>query len=114
AAGLSTARAGAPPRASGGHRDGPHGAAGTEGADPRAVPPQGRKEPEQPPEQPPEPVYLNIAELREEAAAGAAPPCGSLAAWEAHTDAGSGRVFYYNPLTGASTWECPVEEAEDG
>ncbi|KAM8795417.1 rho GTPase-activating protein 27 [Eudromia elegans] len=65
----------------------------------------GRREPEQPPERepPPEPVYLNLEELREEAAAA-----------EAHTDPGSGRVFYYNPLTGASSWECPMEEAEDG
>ncbi|NWI10738.1 RHG27 protein, partial [Crypturellus soui] len=69
------------------------------------------------PKQPPEPVYLNVTELREEAAAAtsrAVPGHASPATWEAHTDTSSGRVFYYNPLTGASTWECPVEEAEDG
>ncbi|XP_064380555.1 rho GTPase-activating protein 27 isoform X2 [Dromaius novaehollandiae] len=77
---------------------------------------QVRKEPARPPG----PVYLNIQELREEAAAaGLAPPGreeprGSPAAWETHTDTDSGHLFYYNPLTGETTWDCPFEEAEEG
>ncbi|XP_064380556.1 rho GTPase-activating protein 27 isoform X3 [Dromaius novaehollandiae] len=72
------------------------------------------------PARPPGPVYLNIQELREEAAAaGLAPPGreeprGSPAAWETHTDTDSGHLFYYNPLTGETTWDCPFEEAEEG
>ncbi|XP_067168148.1 rho GTPase-activating protein 27 isoform X2 [Apteryx mantelli] len=83
---------------------------------------QARKEPEEPPA----PVYLNVQELREEAAAaaaaaaGSAPqrgptePRGSAADWETHTDPDSGHLFYYNPLTGETTWDCPFEQAEDG
>lgn len=32
--------------------------------------------------------------------------------WETHTDAGSGRPYYYNPETGVTTWESPFEAAE--
>ncbi|NXL39474.1 RHG27 protein, partial [Glaucidium brasilianum] len=74
---------------------------------------QARKDPEEPPT----PIYLNIQELREEAAAaGSAPeePGSSVLDWEAHTDTDSGRLFYYNPVTGETTWDCPFGQAEDG
>ena len=32
--------------------------------------------------------------------------------WETHTDAGTGRPYYYNPDTGVTTWESPFEAAE--
>ncbi|NXW89033.1 RHG27 protein, partial [Alopecoenas beccarii] len=72
---------------------------------------QARKEPEEPPA----PIYLNIQELREEAA-GSAPeePGSSVWDWETHTDTESGRLFYYNPVTGETTWDCPFGQAEDG
>ncbi|NXJ72361.1 RHG27 protein, partial [Rostratula benghalensis] len=76
---------------------------------------QARKEPEEPP---PAPIYLNIQELKEEAAAAAswAPEeSGSSApGWETHTDTDSGHLFYYNPVTGETTWDCPFGQAEDG
>ncbi|NXH70171.1 RHG27 protein, partial [Hydrobates tethys] len=76
---------------------------------------QARKEPEEPPA----PIYLNIQELREEAAAaGWAPeePSSSVSVsdWETHTDTDSGHLFYYNPVTGETTWDCPFGQAEDG
>ncbi|NXX16996.1 RHG27 protein, partial [Podargus strigoides] len=74
---------------------------------------QARKEPEEPPA----PIYLNIQELQEEvAAAGSAPeePGSSVSDWETHTDTDSGQLFYYNPVTGETTWDCPFGQAEDG
>lgn len=77
---------------------------------------QVRKEPEEPSAH----VYLNIQELQEEAATGSsatpAPeePCGSRTDWETHMDTDSGHLFYYNPVTGETTWDCPFEQAEDG
>ncbi|XP_075767880.1 rho GTPase-activating protein 27 isoform X2 [Pelodiscus sinensis] len=68
-------------------------------------------------ETPPAPVYVNIEELRQQAAAPApSPPCPSvaLADWETHTDEGSGHLFYYNPATGETTWDSPFEHPEDG
>ncbi|XP_068023284.1 rho GTPase-activating protein 27 isoform X2 [Melanerpes formicivorus] len=77
----------------------------------------------QEPEEPPAPIYLNLQELQEEAAAasaaassGSAPQeAGAGAAeWETHRDAESGLLFYYNPGTGETTWDCPFGPAEDG
>ncbi|NWH49494.1 RHG27 protein, partial [Fregata magnificens] len=74
---------------------------------------QARKEPEEPPA----PIYLNIQELREEAAAASSTPeepSSSVSDWETHTDTDSGHLFYYNPVTGETTWDCPFGQAEDG
>ncbi|XP_026720423.1 rho GTPase-activating protein 27 [Athene cunicularia] len=74
---------------------------------------QARKDPEELPT----PTYLNIQELREEvAAADSAPeePGSSVLDWETHTDTDSGHLFYYNPVTGETTWDCPFGQAEDG
>uniref|UniRef100_A0A8C7C9B1 Rho GTPase activating protein 27 n=1 Tax=Neovison vison TaxID=452646 RepID=A0A8C7C9B1_NEOVI len=60
---------------------------------------------------PPEPVYENVERQplvsSPGASAGPRPP-----AWETHTDAGSGRPYYYNPDTGVTTWESPFEAGE--
>ncbi|KAM6189654.1 rho GTPase-activating protein 27 isoform 2-T2 [Sarcoramphus papa] len=74
---------------------------------------QARKEPEELPA----PIYLNIQELREEAAAASSAPeepGSSVSDWETHTDTDSGHLFYYNPATGETTWDCPFGQAEDG
>ncbi|XP_071433633.1 rho GTPase-activating protein 27 isoform X3 [Pithys albifrons albifrons] len=67
-------------------------------------------------EEPPDPIYLNIQELREEAAATSSipeEPGGSVSDWETHTDTESGHLFYYNPGTGETTWQCPFGRAAD-
>ncbi|NXW57728.1 RHG27 protein, partial [Eurystomus gularis] len=69
------------------------------------------------PEEPPSPIYLNIQELQEEAAAASSAPeepGSSVSDWETHTDTDSGHLFYYNPVTGETTWDCPFGQAEDG
>lgn len=33
--------------------------------------------------------------------------------WETHTDTESGHLFYYNPVTGETTWDCPFGQGED-
>ncbi|XP_069809511.1 rho GTPase-activating protein 27 isoform X3 [Dendropsophus ebraccatus] len=33
--------------------------------------------------------------------------------WETHTDKGSGQLFYYNAVTGETTWDCPFDQAEE-
>ncbi|NXC09902.1 RHG27 protein, partial [Orthonyx spaldingii] len=74
---------------------------------------QARKESEETPD----PIYLNIQELRAEAAAASAAPeepGGSVSDWETHTDSDSGHLFYYNPVTGETTWDCPFVQAADG
>uniref|UniRef100_A0A674JVX6 Rho GTPase activating protein 27 n=1 Tax=Terrapene triunguis TaxID=2587831 RepID=A0A674JVX6_9SAUR len=67
----------------------------------------------------PTPVYVNIQELRQQSAAtDPSPPqhCPSsvLADWETHTDTGSGHLFYYNSVTGETTWDSPFGCPEDG
>ncbi|KAM5213194.1 rho GTPase-activating protein 27 isoform 1-T5 [Hipposideros larvatus] len=62
----------------------------------------------------PEPVYANIERQppgSSPGAAAAADPCPSQV-WETHTDADTGRPYYYNPDTGVTTWESPFEAAE--
>ncbi|XP_061199199.1 rho GTPase-activating protein 27 [Neopsephotus bourkii] len=68
------------------------------------------------PQEPPAPIYLNLQELREAAAAGSAPeePSSSSSDWETHRDTGTGHLFYYNPATGEATWDCPFGQAGDG
>ncbi|XP_058140360.1 rho GTPase-activating protein 27 isoform X2 [Dasypus novemcinctus] len=61
-------------------------------------------------DEPPEPVYANV-ERQPAAPSPRAAHLGPL--WETHTDADSGRPYYYNPDTGVTTWESPFEAAED-
>nr|XP_056719309.1 rho GTPase-activating protein 27 [Euleptes europaea] len=70
-----------------------------------------------------DPVYVNLQELQKELSAAAAPsadgtlqPClGSPSPnWETHTDTESGQVFYYNPVTGETTWDYPLDGSVDG
>ncbi|XP_008010505.1 rho GTPase-activating protein 27 isoform X3 [Chlorocebus sabaeus] len=60
---------------------------------------------------PPEPVYANIErQPRATSPSATAVPLPSPV-WETHTDAGTGRPYYYNPDTGVTTWESPFEAA---
>ncbi|NXG58214.1 RHG27 protein, partial [Hemiprocne comata] len=69
------------------------------------------------PEEPPAPIYLNLQELQEEAAGAgwaAEEPGSPVSDWETHTDTSSGHLFYYNPVTGETTWDCPFGQGADG
>lgn len=63
-------------------------------------------------DEPPEPVYANVERQPSVTSPGpaAAPRPGPV--WETHTDADTGRPYYYNPDTGVTTWESPFEAAE--
>ena len=65
-------------------------------------------------DEPPEPVYANIERQPPATSprAAAAPRSVGDSVWETHTDAGTGRPYYYNPETGVTTWESPFEAAE--
>ncbi|XP_034990887.2 rho GTPase-activating protein 27 isoform X3 [Zootoca vivipara] len=65
-----------------------------------------------------DPVYVNLQELRLERSPSTASKTESIpqphlssppASWETHTDAESGRLFYYNSATGQTTWELPID-----
>ncbi|XP_077169157.1 rho GTPase-activating protein 27 [Paroedura picta] len=71
----------------------------------------------------PDPVYVNLQELQKERSTAAASrtDCtlqlgrGSpLLNWERYTDTESGHVFYYNPVTGQTTWDCPLDGFAEG
>lgn len=71
--------------------------------------------PEELPEQvddTPEPVYANIERQPPGTLPGATAAPRASQVWETHTDAGTGRLYYYNPDTGVTTWESPFEAAE--
>lgn len=62
---------------------------------------------------PPEPVYANVErQPRATSPRSAAAPPRLSPVWETHTDAGTGRPYYYNPDTGVTTWESPFETPE--
>ncbi|KAL4672972.1 hypothetical protein H8957_009361 [Semnopithecus entellus] len=61
---------------------------------------------------PPEPVYANIERQPRAASPSATAVPLPSPVWETHTDAGTGRPYYYNPDTGVTTWESPFEAAE--
>ena len=79
--------------------------------------PQERREPEDPSAH----IYLNLQELQREVAARSAAPQPHSpphspphsAHWETHRDTESGHLFYYNPSTGETTWDCPFQRGED-
>ncbi|XP_030867238.2 rho GTPase-activating protein 27 isoform X2 [Gorilla gorilla gorilla] len=74
------------------------------------VPP--REESAEQVDDPPEPVYANIERQPRATSPGAAAAPLPSPVWETHTDAGTGRPYYYNPDTGVTTWESPFEAAE--
>ncbi|KAM5274751.1 rho GTPase-activating protein 27 isoform 2-T2 [Ctenodactylus gundi] len=63
-------------------------------------------------EDPPEPVYANIKRQPRATLPRTAVTPRPSPVWETHTDADTGRPYYYNPDTGVTTWESPFEAAE--
>uniref|UniRef100_A0A2K6FNW3 Rho GTPase-activating protein 27 n=1 Tax=Propithecus coquereli TaxID=379532 RepID=A0A2K6FNW3_PROCO len=63
-------------------------------------------------DEPPEPVYANVERQPPATSPGAAAAPHPSPVWETHTDASTGRPYYYNPDTGVTTWESPFEAAE--
>ncbi|KAM4622510.1 rho GTPase-activating protein 27-like [Discoglossus pictus] len=64
----------------------------------------------------PVPVYVNIEELRKERLTRRSDQHSStstLEEWETHTDTSTGHPFYYNSLTGETTWDSPFDQSED-
>lgn len=68
-------------------------------------------------------MYVNLQALRWEWSPTPSPSTASrpqpyltspLADWETHTDNESGQLFYYNPVTGQTTWESPFDGPGDG
>lgn len=60
----------------------------------------------------PEPVYANIERQPPATSPVAAAARRPGQVWETHTDADTGRPYYYNPDTGVTTWDSPFEAAE--
>ncbi|XP_066442989.1 rho GTPase-activating protein 27 isoform X2 [Eleutherodactylus coqui] len=65
-------------------------------------------------EEAPSPIYANLedfcrAGLRQRTSYSAS----TIEDWETHTDKRSGQLFYYNCVTGETTWDCPFDQTED-
>ncbi|XP_036613225.1 rho GTPase-activating protein 27 isoform X1 [Trichosurus vulpecula] len=66
-----------------------------------------------------DPVYVNVERQQRTPALAPVPapapgatPTSTGPVWETHTDSGSGRPYYYNPITGETTWESPFGPPE--
>ncbi|NXE16652.1 RHG09 protein, partial [Lophotis ruficrista] len=62
-------------------------------------------------------IYCNLEELQRagsqaEPPVPAGPPLQVLGAWERHLDPDTGRCFFYNPQTGATSWKPPRRHRE--
>nr|XP_057934160.1 rho GTPase-activating protein 27 isoform X2 [Doryrhamphus excisus] len=61
----------------------------------------------------PVPIYVNLAQLRQNPPG--SPPCPDPDpdGWEVHVDPASGQEYYYHPATGRTTWDNPLTESPD-
>ncbi|XP_063814947.1 rho GTPase-activating protein 27 isoform X3 [Pseudophryne corroboree] len=63
-------------------------------------------------------IYANLEDFRKESARQRSfsqrhSSTGTIEEWETHIDKESGQLFYYNSLSGETTWDCPFDQAED-
>eukprot|EP00062_Callorhinchus_milii_P021263 gi/632977829/ref/XP_007905565.1/ PREDICTED: rho GTPase-activating protein 27-like [Callorhinchus milii] len=61
-----------------------------------------------------ESLYQNVGILRQELARKPPPPTPpTLEAWETHSDQASGQLFYYNTVSGETTWDSPFQQPDN-
>ncbi|KAM9296537.1 rho GTPase-activating protein 27-like [Gastrophryne carolinensis] len=58
-------------------------------------------------------VYENVKDIQEREQARSRSSASTIDDWETHTDQNSGQHFYYNCVTGETTWDCPFDQAEE-
>ncbi|CAN2389831.1 SH3 domain binding [Pristimantis euphronides] len=63
------------------------------------------------------PIYANLEDFRRDRlrqrTTSQRYSSSTIEDWETHTDSGSGQLFYYNCVTGETTWDCPFDQAEE-
>ncbi|XP_075690693.1 rho GTPase-activating protein 27-like isoform X2 [Rhinoderma darwinii] len=69
-------------------------------------------------EESPSPIYANLEDLyrdeaRQRTSSQQRGSTSTIDDWETHTDKESGQLFYYNCVTGETTWDCPFDQAEE-
>ncbi|KAM4031544.1 rho GTPase-activating protein 27 isoform 2-T4 [Anomaloglossus baeobatrachus] len=69
-------------------------------------------------EEDPSHIYANLEdfrsdELRKSTSSQQRYSSSTIDDWETHTDNGTGQLFYYNCVTGETTWDCPFDQIEE-